>query len=597
MPRATVNEQEHPLSLAITALGLNPRAVKILAKAATTSFIFVDEIRKIVPGPVIKDDLKRKEVVSWLMATCQSLGIVILPAKSKGRIERAVRNGEFLASYEAPVTEQKFRGLKQSCPVKEEEIENDSEDQSEDNFPINFSENDQPELVGLDELEESVNEIVVSKDDEVGFYLQLVRRFRLLSREENIALARLAREDNNEEAKVKLVLHNLRLVVAIARRYRGRRSGNQGLEYIDLIQYGNIGLMKAVDKFDYLLGYAFSTYAIWWIRQTITRAIADFGNIIRVPVHEHEKFIKVMMTSTRLASILGREPTAEEISRETEFPVEVVEKQLKRAMMKTVYLDDLLMGGEDDEAVTKTNFLPDQAVFSPHQLLRAQEEFDEAVRKLQTFMVNLVYILSERSQAVFRMRYGLYKEEESKTLEEIGQVYKLSRERIRQIEEGAWKKLHEWGIKRDDPWLQAQILKIERLGEILHRDFPFEKFSPEHLASLRLELMPKEPKPDEKKEELSNNSEVIINAVCDVFHISRHVILGQSRKGTIALARQVIMFLLRFDRAMSFPEISEVIQRDHSTVFYGCSKVEKDLQNNQWLISQVKAVRKLYSAN
>lgn len=259
-------------------------------------------------------------------------------------------------------------------------------------------------------------------DDPVKVYLKEIGRVPLLTPEEEIELAiRIA--DNDEKAKKRLAEANLRLVVSIAKRYVGR-----GMQFLDLIQEGNLGLIKAVDKFDYTKGFKFSTYATWWIRQAITRAIADQARTIRIPVHMVETINKLIRVSRQLLQELGREPTPEEIAEEMSMPVERVREILKISQ-EPVSLETPI-GEEEDSHLG--DFIQDDNVPVPA---------DAAAFSLLKEQLNEVLgTLTEREQKVLRLRFGL-DDGRARTLEEVGKEFNVTRERIRQIEAKALRKL------------------------------------------------------------------------------------------------------------------------------------------------------------
>ncbi|MCI6653418.1 MAG: RNA polymerase sigma factor RpoD [Ruminococcus sp.] len=262
----------------------------------------------------------------------------------------------------------------------------------------------------------------VAIDDPVKVYLKEIGRVPLLSPEEEIELA-IKIADGDAEAKKRLCQANLRLVVSIAKRYLGR-----GMLFLDLIQEGNLGLLKAVDKFDYTKGFKFSTYATWWIRQAITRAIADQGRTIRIPVHMVETINKVKKISSQLLHQNGHEPTADEIAEELEMPVDKV-RDIMRVAQEPVSLETPI-GEEEDSHLG--DFIPDDDAPAPadaasHTLLREQ-------------LNEVLDTLTPREEKVLRLRFGL-EDGRSRTLEEVGKEFKVTRERIRQIEAKALRKL------------------------------------------------------------------------------------------------------------------------------------------------------------
>ena len=259
-------------------------------------------------------------------------------------------------------------------------------------------------------------------DDPVKMFLKEIGKIRLLTyEEENVLAERMLKGD--KEAKKQLIESNLRLVVSIAKKYIGR-----GMNFLDLIQEGNLGLIKAVDKFDQTKGYKFSTYATWWIRQAITRAIADQARTIRIPVHMVETINKLIKTSRHLLQTLGREPTPEEIATELEMPVEKVRDILK-VSQEPISLETPV--GEEDES-NLGNFIPDDEAPSP-----SEQAADTLLRE---HIEEVMQTLTPREAKVLKLRFGL-EDGRMRTLEEVGREFDVTRERIRQIEAKALRKL------------------------------------------------------------------------------------------------------------------------------------------------------------
>ena len=280
---------------------------------------------------------------------------------------------------------------------------------------------DDEEEIELDKIDLSVPE-GVSIEDPVPMYLKEIGKVSLLTADEEIELAKRM-EQGDEEAKKRLAEANLRLVVSIAKRYVGR-----GMLFLDLIQEGNLGLIKAVEKFDYRKGYKFSTYATWWIRQAITRAIADQARTIRIPVHMVETINKLIRVSRQLLQELGREPTPEEIAEEMKMPVERVREILKISQ-EPVSLETPI-GEEEDSHLG--DFIQDDNVPVPADAA--------AFTLLKEQLIEVLGTLTEREQKVLRLRFGL-DDGRARTLEEVGKEFNVTRERIRQIEAKALRKL------------------------------------------------------------------------------------------------------------------------------------------------------------
>lgn len=262
----------------------------------------------------------------------------------------------------------------------------------------------------------------VRMNDSVRMYLKEIGRVPLLTADQEIALAKRI-EAGDEEAKHELAEANLRLVVSIAKRYIGR-----GMSFLDLIQEGNMGLMKAVDKFDYCLGFKFSTYATWWIRQAITRAIADQARTIRIPVHMVEIINKLIRIQRQLLKDLGREPTPEEIGAELNMPANKV-RDIFKIEQEPVSLETPV-GEEDDSHLG--DFIEDKDATSPEQSASDEMLKEQLEQVLET--------LTDREEIVLRLRFGL-DDGRTRTLEEVGKVFGVTRERIRQIEAKALRKL------------------------------------------------------------------------------------------------------------------------------------------------------------
>jgi len=292
------------------------------------------------------------------------------------------------------------------------------------------------EIAGIDVIEddkdmETIEEEIgknavvpegINIDDPVRMYLKEIGKVNLLTAQDEIRLAK-GMEEGDEECKKALAEANLRLVVSIAKRYVGR-----GMQFLDLIQEGNLGLIKAVEKFDYRKGYKFSTYATWWIRQAITRAIADQARTIRIPVHMVETINKLIRVSRQLVQELGRDPIPEEIATEMNLPVEKV-REIMKISQEPVSLETPI-GEEEDSHLG--DFIPDQDALAPAEAA--------AFTLLKEHLVSVLDTLTPREEKVLKLRFGL-EDGKARTLEEVGREFSVTRERIRQIEAKALRKL------------------------------------------------------------------------------------------------------------------------------------------------------------
>lgn len=343
----------------------------------------------------------------------EKLNKIIKKAKEKGEITY----GELASELDDANTEQidkvfdAFENMGVSV-IKDDDLDLEEPD---------IEELEAVEDIKIDEIDLN-NMDGINIDDPVRMYLREIGRIPLLTYDEELALAKRILE-GDEEAKQKLAESNLRLVVSIAKKYVGR-----GMLFLDLIQEGNMGLIKAVEKFDYTKGYKFSTYATWWIRQAITRAIADQARTIRIPVHMVETINKLIRTSRHLLQQLGREPSPEEIAAEMEIPVEKV-VEIQKIAQDPVSLETPI-GEEDDSHLG--DFIQDDDSPAPqdaaaYTLLR--EQLEEVMKTL-----------TPREAKVLKLRFGL-EDGKSRTLEEVGKEFQVTRERIRQIEAKALRKL------------------------------------------------------------------------------------------------------------------------------------------------------------
>ena len=361
----------------------------------------------------------KKEVSTNMEEVQAALQALIAQGKKEGMIRLSDLNAQLeklqLSPEKIEEIYDRFESL--NIPLITAEL-----DLSDDALPMDDGDID---LTGLEE-EELVDPVDLaaeySLDDPVRMYLKEIGQVKLLSAEEEVELAKRVSE-GDQDAKNKLTEANLRLVVSIAKKYSGR-----GLHILDLIQEGNTGLIRAVDKFDWTKGNKFSTYATWWIRQAITRAIADQARTIRVPVHMVEVINKATRCNRKLVQELGREPTVEEIAKELNLPVEKI-IEANRTAADTLSLDTPV-GDEEDTSIG--SFVEDERTPGPADAT-SNALLAEALKEI-------LDTLTEREADVLRMRFGMY-DGRTHTLEEVGQIFGVTRERIRQIENKAIRKL------------------------------------------------------------------------------------------------------------------------------------------------------------
>ncbi|MBD9223144.1 sigma-70 family RNA polymerase sigma factor [bacterium] len=284
---------------------------------------------------------------------------------------------------------------------------------------------DDEESIAIEEPKTQENLSTVNSDDSVRIYLQQIGKIPLLSAQEELEVAKKIYETQSEIARKVLINANLRLVVSIAKKYIGR-----GLSFLDLIQEGNMGLIKATEKFDYTKGYKFSTYATWWIQQSITRAIADKARIIRLPIHLIESINKIKKATMDLTTELGRIPNKQEIADKMGITVTKLTSIIK-STQSTISIDTPT--GQKDDSNKIIDYIVDESTITPDSLVSQESMLDD--------IKNMLDQLSQKERDVLILRFGLNNDGNKKTLDEIGSIYGVSRERIRQIENRAISKL------------------------------------------------------------------------------------------------------------------------------------------------------------
>jgi RNA polymerase primary sigma factor len=381
---------------------------QLIALGQEKGFLTYKEIADALQGLEMSE-----EQVDQAYRAFHEMGVEVVSERQSASGAFGLRGGQGAKNAATPAK------VAKPIPLSDDDAEDESvDDHEEDDSGDTEDKEDKEETTGIDL---SVPE-GVALDDPVRMYLKEIGRVPLLTAEEEVELAKRM-EMGEKEAKQRLIESNLRLVVSIAKRYVGR-----GMLFLDLIQEGNMGLIKAVEKFDYRKGYKLSTYATWWIRQAITRAIADQARTIRIPVHMVETINKLVRTSRQLLQELGREPTAEEIAEEMGMTPEKV-REIQKIAQEPVSLETPI-GEEEDSHLG--DFIEDVDAPAPAEaasFMLLKEQIEEVLDTL-----------NEREQRVLRLRFGL-DDGKARTLEEVGREFGVTRERIRQIEAKALRKL------------------------------------------------------------------------------------------------------------------------------------------------------------
>lgn len=404
--------------LTLQTVGLKQNARKVLTQAAESGFVSYQALTRILPEKLTKNKAQLNKTVDWLMAVLKSFNVVVLDVKWEKRVREIAERARNL-----------------------DVLENKSKTKS-----------------NIEKFFDDVNEVLWSKDP-LNVYMEEVGKFSIPSREEEFQLAKLIYEKFDEGARNELVERNLRLVVMVARRYR-----NRGLEYLDLIQEGNIGLITAADKFNPNLGNKYATYAMWWLKQSITRALFNYAQTIRIPVHVLAFWNKVMAVSARLVQELGHEPLSDEIAARLECSVEKVEESLHRMKMTTVYTDDLIMeDGEENHGQSLLNIVPSQNL-TPEQIIMAREELRLSSQNIRQMLLKLKS-LSSRDRTIFRLYYGLGNHLEGITYNEISKKFGITKQRVDQIIKKCLIRIR--STRADaQAWLEGEIEKIKLLENI-----------------------------------------------------------------------------------------------------------------------------------
>lgn len=418
-----------------------------------------------------------------------------------------------------------------------------------------------------------------------GMYMKEVLERKLLTHEEVLELARRFQEKGDVEARNTLVMHNLRLAIVIAKRYQGR-----GLAFLDLIQEGNCGLITAAEKFDPNRGFHFSTYATWWIRQAISRAIANHANIVRLPVYMTEKLTKLWHAADVLARRLGREPTMREVADATSQPVQDVKRLFKLARISTVSLYDLVKNNEGENGDATEMMSTRVPELSPERMLVARESLCERCESIgQVIHALITSDIPMNKLEVFLMKYGLDDGSfEVKTLESVAEKIERTRERVRQHMVYIWASLQLEGHGWTEEWMERQLRDIhlleEATGDLQHsvklldsilgdKEEVAKKPQPEAKTVFRNKKF-KEPSLGIEAPVADPRVDLVLVMVSDEFGFEPEALLGHDHHPEIKEPRRVAMYLVR-GLGLDFPEVGRWFNRDQAEVIFGVNKTHQ----------------------
>ncbi len=444
----TSSEQTIPMFLASVGLhGLQPRAMAILEVAKRTGKISPADIAAVLPLKMIKDREQFSHIVSRIgeFLSEQKMGL----ANKTATLPEIAKN----QSSKLKPTNRTLVAKKRRLSAKRD---------SGEVFPEFTGESD----FGGDLNKAEVAHLATTYlEDSLMAYKRDVGKYRLLTAAEEVTLSKRIREENDLDARNELTNHNLRLVLSIARRYSWCK-----IPFEDLVQEGNDGLITAAERFDYTKGFRFTTYATWWIRQAITRAIMSFAEIIRIPVHLQELYAKILKVAGEDAANGGTFPTAEIIAKRLKLPVEQVRHAMNAMHLEVVSLQSTVNNNHNESSeTTLQDVLIDADAMSPEFLLEILEELNEAKKKVEAIFVMVKEVTENhnRDRQIFKIWSGFYDDQEPVTLEEVGMRFQMTRERVRQIVQQIMLKLRARGMDitgEDLEKLRRQLIALESLA-------------------------------------------------------------------------------------------------------------------------------------
>lgn len=439
--------------IGLVAVGLKPNAESVLKTAAERGFISPPDIAGIIPARVGKNSVLLRKAVDSIRACLNVLGVVVvLPVIADQLLHSRTEKGK---AESKPLEPAAARPTPKREPVLKVKAKAEKPEREE-------------------EEEEGSDWVDYYDKDLLGIYMKSLYPYRqLLSDGEVAALAEQTR-NGDTEARNKLVVRNLRLAVKMAFNQQWRIRATS-MTLLDLIQEGNLGLMKAAEEFDEQLGCKFSTYAYWWVSQKMSRAIQDNGRLVRVPIHAQELWRKIQRTRAKFLNRFGHEPRLRTIAALLDISEEVIEKALKDMRLvpghytALVELDGNWTKPEEDQGRPLHESVEDTTELRPDQIIQAKEELEQACHRLRLVLAVAKFSsLTERDLEIFKARYGLDGAFQVKALEAVAERYKLTRERIRQIvDTKVWPKLRELGVKQDDEWLREELHRIRSLENLV----------------------------------------------------------------------------------------------------------------------------------
>ncbi len=593
--------------------GLKPEALGVLLAAKDKGCISPQQIGALILAEISQDSEKLRPTMRWITQLLSGLNIKIVigevhykKPESRSPVTSYSRRPEETAVNKSKLNAVLFNSTGLSDKPSSDEpsqeallgVEKDSETNTEeDEF--------------ADPNDEFVPKFIFDRESGVtNPYYRAVKDHKFLKHQDLLELARRWQMHGDYEARNTIVVHNLRLSMKIASHYMGR-----GLDYDDLVQEGNIGLMIAVERFDPEKGFHFTTYATWWVRQHMQRAIQNFKDIVRMPVHAQEALSKMLKVTCDLASELQREPTLEEVASKAGEDVDKVKEILHQLKIPVVSLEELAYASSsrDSNETTVGDMIVDNCFPSAVTALEAKEDLERASLTIRTLLANVRALpMPEKPKMAFKMYYGLEGYPEGATLESIAGTsgFGVTRERIRQMNAKVWEKLAEHGISMNDEKLVAALKRVHDLENIVSAEADLSPLT-EAMVLQEIstafqnpngddgELVPadsvtisRRPKANlEKVVPGTLATEDIIRVVGEAYGVTPEVILGDSKPKDVVWVRWICTYILREKLELSFPKIGQILHySEHSVTMYGYRQLVSSMERDPSIKDEIEKI-------
>ncbi len=606
--------------------GLKPEALGILLAAKDEGRISPQQIGALIPAEISQDSEKLRPAMRWITQLLSGIDIkiVIGEVHYKKPESRSPVTSYSRRSDEAPINKGKLPALFNSTGISETVSEEPSKEALLEMEQGGEVEIDGEESENADPDGEFIPKFIFDRESGVtNPYYRVAKNHKFLKHEHLLELSRRWHMHGDYEARNTIVVHNLRLSMKIAAHYMGR-----GLDYDDLVQEGNIGLMVAVERFDPEKGFHFTTYATWWVRQHMQRAIQNFRDLVRMPVHAQEALNKILKITCELGMQLQREPTLEEVAAKAEEDVDKVKKILHQLKVPVVSLEELAYCSSSRYLDTTTfgDKIMDQCFPSAVTALEAKEDLEIASRNIRTLLAAIKALpVSEKAKTAFKMYYGLEGHAEDYTLESIAETssFGVTRERIRQMNSQIWNKLGEYGISMNDEKLVAALKRVHDLENIVCGEadlstptealildevsIVFQDQADEGEMVPGVLIIPGRPAANLGEVELIKTPvanlegtcvekviitpDDIVGIVSKVYGKTPETVLGETRPRDIVWVRWVCTYIMREELKSSFPGIAQALQyKEHTVAMHGYRSIKRLIDQNPALRDEIEKI-------